>query len=275
MRGKEAKTETPRRRAFSADELLTTIERDLIPRLVMAHRRGAPPRAVPTSPEKATDLPPTEAEIAAFVHVALTQDMAAAMRATDALTARGLSSEALLLNLIAPAARLLGEHWETDLHTFAEVTAGLGVLQGLVQTLGSSSTQKTGHRGLVVLGAAPGEQHTLGLFLLAELFQQAGWLVDLVPGLNQAELVSIVSHEHVEMVGLTVSSEKFFGPLGHLITALRRHSLSPRLRVVVGGSADLTSFSKEHRVPVLTDAHQAVEWLEHQVAGPFKALPVS
>jgi methanogenic corrinoid protein MtbC1 len=183
------------------------------------------------------------------------------------LVARGMSTEMLLLNFIAPAAKLLGEHWDTDFKTFTEVTTGLGTLQRIVQAVGSSYAPKTGHRGLVVLTAAQGEQHTLGLFLLGEFLQRNGWGVDLVPGLNTEQVCDLVAGSHVEMVGITVSSQKLLGPLGRMIATLRRQSLNPNLRIVVGGSIDLSEFTREHQLPLLCGPQDAVRWLEERVAG--------
>ena len=41
---------------------------------------------------------------------------------------QGLSLEVVMLDLVAPAARLLGEQWKEDLRGFTEVSAGLGML---------------------------------------------------------------------------------------------------------------------------------------------------
>lgn len=247
--------------AVSSEELFATIERELIPRLVLAHRDESV-----VSPMFDQGLPPTPEEIAAFVEIALTQDLSVALDQIALMVARGLSTEMLLLNFIAPAAKLLGEHWDTDFKTFTEVTTGLGTLQRVVQSIGSSFAPKTGHRGLVMLTAAQGEQHTLGLFLVGEFLQRSGWGVDLVPGLNADELVDLVSSSHVEMVGITVSSQKLLGPLGRMITMLKRHSQNPRLRVVVGGSIDLSEFASEHQLPLLCGPQDAVRWLEENVS---------
>ncbi len=260
---KQGQFSMPERLAtVSSEELFATIEQQLIPRLVLAHRDETT-----VSPVYDGGLAPTPEEIAAFVEVALTQDLSVALDEIASMVARGMSTEMLLLNFIAPAAKLLGEHWETDFKTFSEVTTGLGTLQRVVQSIGSSFAQNSGHRGVVVLTAAQGEQHTLGLFLLGEFLQRNGWGVDLVPGLSPGEIVELVSQSSVEMVGITVSNHKLLPPLGRMIATLKRHSLNPDLRVVVGGSIDLADFTREHQLPLLCGPREAVQWLEENVSG--------
>ena len=71
-----------------------------------------------------------------------------------------------MLDLIAPAARMLGDGWVDDTRTFTDVTFGLGILQQVVHTFGPTLAPQDGNRGSVVLVAAPSEQHTLGVHVL-------------------------------------------------------------------------------------------------------------
>ncbi len=246
--------------------LVETIERELIPRLVLAHREEGLPAVADTR------ALPTKDEITALATVALAQDLTAALALTRGLIGEGLSLESVLMHYVSPAARLLGEYWDTDLHTYTEVTVGMTTLQGVVQTLGPSLKREVFDRGLVLLTSAPGEQHTLGLFLLSEFLFQAGWAVDLAPGLSHAEIIDLVSHTRVEMVGLTVSTPKLLGPLARLTAGIKKYSLNREVLVVVGGATDLVEFAQTNEITALCDPQAAVQWLDVQMAVPRKAL---
>lgn len=239
-------------------DLSETIEREIIPRLILAHRGEAVEVAC-----SGARGPPTDAEIIDFARIAVSQDLDAALAVVDSLARDGLGLESIYMELITPTARLLGENWQTDLYTFSDVTAGLGTLQKLVQVLGPSFAPEAPHRGLCVLVAAPGEQHTLGLFLVGEFLRRSGWGIELVPGMTQEELLALVSTAHVAMVGFTVSVNEHLPALGHTIRLVRAHSRNQDLPIMVGGAIDLVTFADEHDVKLLLAPRMVVDWMEN------------
>lgn len=239
-------------------DLIETIEREVIPRLVLAHRG----EGVEVACEGARGAP-TEAEIIDFARIAVAQDLDAALAQVDAFAQDGLGLESIYMELIAPTARMLGENWQADLYTFSDVTAGLGTLQKLVQVLGPSFAPDAPHRGLCVLVAAPGEQHTLGLFLVGEFLRRAGWGIELVPSMTLEELLALVSTAHVAMVGFTVSVSDHLPALGHTIAAVRAQSRNQDLPIMVGGAIELTEFANQNDVKLLLAPRMVLEWMEN------------
>jgi methanogenic corrinoid protein MtbC1 len=239
---------------------MTTIEREIIPRLVLAHRD-----------EMSFDVacsdsrpPPTANEVAAFGRLALSEGLGAALDTVDRLARQGLALESILLDLVAKAARWLGEQWQEDAISFTDVTAGLGTLQQLVNVLGPSFSQATPHRGLVLLTSAPNEQHTLGLFVLGEFLRKAGWGVDVVPGMTSAEVGAYVSRAEVDVIGFTVCREELLPALARAIELARRESRNRGLGIMVGGRIELASFASQHDVTALESPAWAVRWLEER-----------
>ena len=110
--------------------LARAIESDVIPRLVQAHRDTEPlPAPAGTSPRSRRTCRPS------WPLIVGDSEAAAACRGGRACAARGLSVETLYLDLLAPAARLLGEMWDDDHCDFATVTVALGRLQRLLREL--------------------------------------------------------------------------------------------------------------------------------------------
>lgn len=239
--------------------LLQTIEQEIIPRLLFTHRTDA------HSPAPCADSrpPPSREELAEFAALAVHSELADVLLYVERLGRQGLSLESLLLHLIGPAARALGEQWQDDLLSFTEVTAGLGTLQQVVHALSPSFAPTPPHRGLVVLTAAPGEQHTLGLLLIGEFLRRAGWGVHTCPVLTEGELLALVSSQRLALLGITVSNDHLLKPLAALLARVRRASLDPELPILLGGALDLSDFAASNRVEqCASDPCEVVRYLE-------------
>ena len=202
-----------------------------------------------------------------FARIATCHDLTAALGFVESMCRQGLSLEAVLLELIGSTAQLLGEQWKTDLRSFTEVSAGLGTLQQVVHILGPSFAPMLPHRGLVVLVAAPGEQHTLGLYLVGEFLRRAGWGVQVTPTISEQELVALLASERVEMLGISVSNDELLEPLGRMIAAARRASRNPDMTVMLGGPLELGEYARQTGAALCTsDPREAVRWLEHRAS---------
>jgi MerR family transcriptional regulator, light-induced transcriptional regulator len=211
--------------------LARTIESDVIPRLVQAHRAPA-----------ANSLPsaamPSAAELQSFVQQIIADDEAHVAETLNTLRARGVSVEALYLKLFAPTARQLGEMWEDDLCDFSTVTIALGRLQRLLRELSPAFGSEVEHppNGRRALFVQPrDEQHSFGLSMVAEFFRRDGW--DVIGGIGGAvaDPAAIVRAEWVDVVGFSVGTDGRFAWLKETIAAVRAASRNPALHVLVGG----------------------------------------
>jgi MerR family transcriptional regulator, light-induced transcriptional regulator len=208
--------------------ITVAIEQDVLPRLAAAHR-GADdmPRAI----HHATD---------ALLADVLSDDPTAALARVEALRDAGESPPALLLDLVTPVARRLGEMWTADACSFVDVTVGLWRLQQVVGALGLPPHEAfASPRRRVLLAAAPGEQHTLGLLVVAEFFRRAGWDVESLVGGGAEALLDRLAAEPFAVVGLTAGSSPRLGAVAALVRSLRQASLNRQLVVLLGGPAFL------------------------------------
>ncbi len=248
--------------------LLRTIEAEIIPRLMLAHQTEAFPLPV----EEAR--PPTldHEDVVAFAALVLSQPVGAAIEHIESLRARGVALEVLYLDLLAPAARHLGELWEADLCDFTQVTLGLWRLQQVMHELSPAFQNEAAYtvqRRRVLLAPAPGSQHTLGLFMVAEFFRRAGWEVSAEPASSVAELVAAVGADWFDVVGLSMGSELHVEGVSAAIGALRKASRNPALGVMVGGAvfvADPGLVAVVGADATAADAPQAVAQAESWVA---------
>jgi MerR family transcriptional regulator, light-induced transcriptional regulator len=214
--------------------LLGTIEAEIIPRLMLAHRTQ-----VYLAPYGAsTRRGPTSEEIERFANLAISQDPSAALAFVLALQEEGLALEEVYLDLIAPAARRLGALWDADECDFSTVTVGLWRMQQVMYELSPSFQRDVasvdGSRS-ALMAPAPGSQHTLGLFMVSEFFRRAGWSVSGEPSMSARELIRMVSREWFDVAGLSVGVENHVDGVAQLIADLRQASRNQSLVVLVGG----------------------------------------
>lgn len=226
----------------SQSALLRAIETQIIPRLLLAHRRDADPGA--TACESERDAPgavprPTSAEITEFTGIVLRGNLDAAGDFLRRLQARGVATESLYLDLLSPAARHFGQMWEAETTDFIQVTLALHRLQKLAHDLSEEfvasgdSASPSGPRALCV--ALPGEQHVFGAQLVGEFLRRARWDVWDAPGATEPDIICLVEREWFTLVGVSISTPEQFDALAALVRQLRRASLNPDLRVMVGG----------------------------------------
>lgn len=223
----------------SIANLARALDAEVIPRLVLA-RRGAVLPAPAEEAGAAARVAP--GEVAAFTRLILERDVADASERIAALRAEGISLEAIFLDLLGPAARRLGDMWIEDLCDFTQVTVGLWRLQQLVRDLSPAfcdAAEPQDQTRRVLLVAAQGEQHTFGLFMVAEFFRRAGWDVWAGPVATQAELLDLVRHDWYAVVGISVSCETRLEGLAATIHAIRRASRNRAVGVMVGGAVFL------------------------------------
>jgi methanogenic corrinoid protein MtbC1 len=92
-----------------------------------------------------------------------------------------------------------------------------------------------GRRALLVAG--PGEQHTLGLFMVAEFLRRAGWEVSGAAPSSRAGLIDAVRAERFDIAGLSAGCDCHLDRMAATIADIRRSSRNTEIAILVGGSA--------------------------------------
>jgi MerR family transcriptional regulator, light-induced transcriptional regulator len=232
---KSAQSETAIAIREHTARLTRTIETEIIPRLLLAnsvtHPSAPAPETCPTIDDAIID------DLAV---VAVRGTLSDALRMVDNWQACGITLESVFLDILAPTARRLGEAWDEDTLSFAEVTIGLGRLQELLRELSpifeNHREPASASRRILVI-QAPGEHHTLGLAMIESFFRRAGWDVVNGASLPKEEVLSIVRTQWVDVIGYSKSCDTLLEALASDITSLRRASCNKNITVMVGGSA--------------------------------------
>ena len=214
-----------------AGHLVRTLEHQVIPRVVQAHRGPA-----------GAELIPAEGDLRQFVAHLMTGDEAGVQADVQRLRGQGVSVESLYLHLLAPAACMLGSLWDQDLCDFPAVTVGTGRLQRLLRELspdfeGEATPRQppTGPVRRILLVQPPQEQHSFGLSMVASFFRREGWLVDGGVGTTSPEPALRAQADWFDVVGYSCGSQSRVAWMRDSITSLRLMSRNPGVVVMVGG----------------------------------------
>ncbi|MEO1729656.1 MAG: cobalamin B12-binding domain-containing protein [Pseudomonadota bacterium] len=174
-----------------------------------------------------------------FASMAVRLEAPDLLKAVDRFLGQGGSVESAFVDLLAPAARHLGEMWEQDECDFVDVTMGLWRLQEVMREISLRSPPEPAPlRGLrsAVFCPVPGDTHSFGAQMIEEVFARAGWQSEVLVSPERRELLDHVARSPVDLVGLTVSSKTSVSALSSLVKSIKGVSLNPHTCVLVGGS---------------------------------------
>lgn len=185
------------------------------------------------SGKEQTSFPPFE-RIEQLTSALLSSDPDSAADMICEISAEGTSVADIYLLYLAAAARRLGEKWAGDEATFLEVSIGasriLAIMRGLREAFRS---RRPAQERAALFVAVPGEQHTVGVTMAADLFRNEGWDIALLIGASHDEILEAVGKTDASVVGLTAHGTQSLDALLRLILAIR--VVNPVIDVLVSG----------------------------------------
>lgn len=215
-----------------ADTVNTIIESQIIPRLLMAHNTSD------TADRSRRLRAINDDEASRFALLPLRLEAASLLEEVDAFIVKGASVETICLDLLAPAARKLGEMWERDECDFLDVTMGLWRLQEVMREVAARSPADFGNLQMpysALFSPMPGDHHNFGVMMIEEVFARAGWRSEALVKPERRELLDRLARQPFDLVGLTLARDCPSAALGNLIKAVRNVSANPRIIVLIGG----------------------------------------
>ena len=177
----------------------------------------------------------------------------ATMLARD-MVASGHTQRSRYLNVLSDAARQLGTMWDHDQTTFLGVHVAAIRIENIIRDTARRITNGGGANGRsAIFACVPGEEHTMGAKMAAELHRSKGWNIQLVIEPTQEELLSILLTSPIEILGLSIGSSTSMSKLYTLVRALM--AIRPTLKILVSGSLVATDHRPFARLGV--DAYAA------------------
>lgn len=179
---------------------------------------------------------PSDDAIAQLCHALLSDDDTAGARYIQEIATDGATIEVVYLQFLARAAQMLGEWWEDDKISFMSVTLGTSRMYAIMRGIQHRFALRENPRKRSALFASvPGETHTLGVRMAADLFRQDGWDITLKLGLTHDELVTHVEGSDAILIGVSAAGEHSIRALSQLVVALRINK--PDAKIFVSGNA--------------------------------------
>ncbi len=256
--------------------LMATIEGDVVPRLVNAHRRMDNSEAVrdfhaPAMPE-ATDR---------LVEFVVHERHVEALAWIEGMIDTGTTIEAVYLGMLGPAARRLGEMWEADTVDFTQVTIALWRLQEIMYGLHAAFLDDAipaVQVRRILLAPSPGSRHTFGMLMVAEFFRRAGWAVWGDPSAGEREVIRAARDNWFDVIGISIGVEEHLPLVTGTVRALRKASRNTDVILMLGGPVIVKHPEYVGVVGADTmavDAANAVDVAERMVRGPLQGRTLS
>jgi MerR family transcriptional regulator, light-induced transcriptional regulator len=212
-------------------EFASVIENIIVPRLLMSHVNGN----TALIKEKVSLK---NVAVSDFIALTTKDDPSSAIDYVRHLMAKGVTFQDILLDLMAPAARVLGERWEEDKASFVEVALGVARMHRILREFDGVPSHLWSNAGFgrhALLLPAPGELHSFGLRLVQEFLLRESWTVTNKPVEHVNQLGQLVAQEHFDIVGLSLSGHTVVAPFLDAIRIIREKSKNRHVKIIVGG----------------------------------------
>jgi MerR family transcriptional regulator, light-induced transcriptional regulator len=202
------------------------IENFIVPRLLMSHA------------EEEREIILRKSTISDFIALTINDRPEAAIEFVSDLLKQGVPFRSILLDLMAPAARELGERWVNDSTSFVEVTLGVARMHRILREFDGVPDHLWSQEGQgrhILLLPAPGENHSFGLRLVQEFLLRESWTVSNRPVENITALGHLVAQDYYDVAGLSLSGETLIETCMSAIGCIRTKSKNPHIKIIVGG----------------------------------------
>lgn len=170
-----------------------------------------------------------------FEVLILRGDTAAGWTLIEQALAAGVAPEQIIIEVMNPALRRIGEKWERDEIDIYDEHLATATMRRLLGRLSPSLNRRGNKRGRVLVAMAAGEMHDLGAEILSEILRGAHYdvlsLGANTPAQSIARAVAQLNDLDAVFIGATMDTTS----LVESIAAVR--GVDPTVAVIVGGGA--------------------------------------
>ena len=199
-------------------------------------------------------------------------DSAAAAQAVDDALAAGLSGSAVQSLVIAPALVRIGELWAANAATVADEHLATAISQQvMVKLFDRLSVARARSRERILLAAIEGQHHTVGLRMIADVLEGAGFDVHYLGADVPVHALSAYAAKHQPAVtGLAFGVSVGVGVLADSIHGIGE--ACPTTRIMLGGRA-VPPVLVEAGYPLVDTSMEAVPTVERILREPSPPVP--
>jgi len=148
----------------------------------------------------------------------------------------GRSISQLYLRVLQPAQEELGRMWVLGEINIAEEHSATTTTRSVMAQLHANAVCRPPNGKTAVAAAVPGNQHDLGIQMVADLFEIDGWrVIQLGANVPAEDLAQAVEFYQADLVALSVSLATQVSDLEEVISRVRASARGPTVKLMVGG----------------------------------------
>ena len=202
------------------------VRNEILPRLLHAHARATTPHAGAAAP------------VERLARALIDDDEHLARKVFARLSAASGDERRLLYDLLAPAARRIGDWWREDVCDFFTVSQGMARLRALLAQISAPVGDEALAPSMLML-TPPNETHRFGAEMAADLFRREGWRVERADG----DLTALRG-QAFDAVALSCGCEQAAQGLPQFIERIRSQTRASRTPVLLGGALFLDNSAR-------------------------------
>ena len=173
-------------------------------------------------------------DLETFCHALLAREDSGAADMIQKLLRAGASFDHIYLGYVAGSAEKLGIWWEEDRIDFVQMTISAGRILGILRALRHHfRPRRVSLDRSAVFMSVPGEDHVIGVTMMADVLRREGWQISLKVGMNHDELVEELGQSGYPIIGISASTPERLVALTQLVVGLRVEN--PGALILVGG----------------------------------------
>ena len=151
----------------------------------------------------------------------------------------GTSVRDIYCGTFEPCLRVMGTLWETNEADVSDEHFLTETIEGLMSQLHPYLRRPAARRGGIVLAAVGGEQHVIGIRMVADMLEEGGWDAHLLGGNIPVEnILRAVERHQPRALALSATMAPHVETMAHLIRRARERTPkhgAGRLAIIVGG----------------------------------------
>jgi methanogenic corrinoid protein MtbC1 len=211
-------------------------------------------------------------ESEAFESALLTGNRREAEKLLDGMLAQGRSLVDAELHVIQPALYGIGRKWQGNQVSVAQEHLATAIAQAVMARGLMKCAVPPSNGKKVLLACVAGNNHTVGLQMVADGLQLAGWDVqNLGANVPTGALIQHIGHFRPQLLGLSVSFAQQLRVVKEIMARLTQAPGTPRPAVIVGGLAinQFSLLADELGADAWSpDAHAAIATASRQTPQP-------
>lgn len=177
-------------------------------------------------------------ETAAFESALLAGDQNVAHTILNQCFEQGKTLIDIELHIVQPALYGIGEKWQNNLVSVAQEHLATAIAQSLITVMLHNSEPLAAVDKRILLACVEGNNHAVGLQMVAHAFLLAGWEVQFLgSNVPTASLIQQVENWEPDLIGLSLSFPHQVAVAKSIISQLIQHYGIERPAVIIGGLA--------------------------------------